>query len=840
MHKRKNRQPNKLSLLIKNVLRTVCYTALFVSPVYAVEFNTDMIDAEDRSNIDISQFEKKGYISPGKYLVRVNVNKNMLPKAWTLEWIKADTESGSQLCLTKQALADFGLAPDFIARLSDLKGMECVDLSHTPELSSSLDKSTMVVTLAVPQAWMKYQAKNWTPPEYWDEGIAGLILDYNLYASQYNPNDGDSTQNLSSYGTLGFNLGAWRLRSDYQYSQYFTNGHSTSHDSSLARTYLYRPIPALSSKFTMGQYDLSSDLYDTFHFTGASLESDDSMLPPDLQGYAPQVTGIAQTNAKVTVSQSGRVLYQTTVPPGPFTISDLGQSFQGQLDVTVEEEDGRKSTFQVGSATIPFLTRKGQVRYKTSTGKPTSVGHNDVNNPFFWTGEASWGWLNDVSLYGGGMFTADDYQAATAGVGFNLNAFGSLSFDVTSAQANLRQDNSNTQRGYSYRANYAKRFESTGSQVTFAGYRFSDKEYVSMSEYLSSRNGDDSTSNEKESYVASLSQYIDALALNAYINITRNTYWDSSSTTNYSLSLSHNFDIGDFKGISASLAISRARWDNDEENQYYFSLSLPLQQNRNITYSMQQTGGGDTSHMASYYDSSDRNNTWNLSASATQDDISNGEPSLRGNYQHYSPYGRLNLNGSVQPSQYRSITAGWNGSFTATRHGMALHDYSPGDNARMMVDADGVSGVEVNSNRTVTNAMGIAVIPSLSNYTTATVRVNANNLPDGVDVDNSVIRTTLTQGAIGYAKLNATTGYQIIGVIRREDGRFPPLGVSVEDKASGKETGLVAEDGFVYLSGIQENSTLRLKWGDQVCEVTPPNQSNIGSSAIILPCKTVH
>jgi len=799
-----------------------------------------MIDVEDRSNIDISQFEKKGYIPPGKYLVRVTVNKNTLPQTWTLEWLKADNESGSQLCLTKQHLTEFGLNPGFIEKLSTSGEAACVDLSHYPELAINLNKSTMVLTLAVPQAWMKYQAKNWTPPEYWDNGIAGLILDYNLYANQYNPDSGESTQNLSAYGTLGFNLGAWRLRTDYQYNEYFTNGHSTSRDSNLARTYLYRPIPSLSSKFTMGQYDLSSDLYDTFHFTGASLESDDSMLPPDLQGYAPQITGIAQTNAKVTVSQSGRTLYQTTVAPGPFTISDLGQTFQGQLDVTVEEEDGRKSTFQVGSASIPFLTRKGQLRYKTSMGKPTSVGHNDINNPLFWTGEASWGWLNDVSLYGGGMFTADDYQAATAGVGFNLNEYGSLSFDVTSAQANLRQDNHDTQRGYSYRANYAKRFESTGSQVTFAGYRFSDKEYVSMSEYLSSRNGDDSTDNEKESYVISLNQYFDALALNAYLNITRNTYWDSSSNTNYSLSLSRNFDLGDFKGISASLAISRVNWDNDEENQYYFSLSLPLQQSRNLTYSMQKTGGGDTSQMVSYYDSSDRNNTWNLSASATQDDIRDGEPSLRGSYQHYSPYGRLNLNGSMQPNQYRSITAGWNGSFTATRHGMAFHDYSPGDNARMMIDANGVSGVEVNSNRAVTNAMGVTVVPSLSNYTTTTLRVNANKLPDGVDIDNSVIRTTLTQGAIGYAKLNATTGYQIVGVVRMQDGHFPPLGVSAIDKTSGKEVGLVAEEGFVYLSGVQENSTLQLSWANTVCEVTPPNQSNIGDKAIILPCKTVH
>ncbi len=110
----------------------------------------------------------------------------------------------------------------------------------------------------------------------------------------------------------------------------------------------------------------------------------------------------------------------------PFTISDLGQSFQGQLDVTVEEEDGRTSTFRVGSASIPYLTRKGQMRYKTSLGKPTSVGHNDINNPFSGRRKPP-GWLNNVSLYGGGMFTADDYQAITTGIGFNLNQFGSLS-----------------------------------------------------------------------------------------------------------------------------------------------------------------------------------------------------------------------------------------------------------------------------------------------------------------------------------------------------------------------------------------------------------------------------
>ncbi|MCT6664339.1 fimbrial biogenesis outer membrane usher protein [Enterobacter mori] len=832
---------NKLSLFIKKTLHPVLFTAMVISPVHAVQFNTDMIDAEDKTNIDLTQFEKKGFIPVGQYIARVEINKNKLPDSWSFEWIKADNESGSEVCLTKEDLTAFGFADEFIQQLHTINQQGCLALSDKPELVIHLDRAEMVVSITAPQAWMKYQAKNWTPPEFWDNGVAGFIFDYNVYASQYDPDSGEKSQDISSYGTLGFNLGAWRLRSDYQYDRAYEDGKSMGSNSSMDRTYLFRPIPSLSSKLIVGQYDLNSDIFDTFHFTGASLESDDNMLPPDLQGYAPQITGIAQTNAKVTVTQNGRMVYQTTVAPGPFNITDIGDTFQGQLDVTVEEEDGRKSTFQVGASSIPFLTRKGQLRYKTSTGKPTSVGHTDVNNPLFWTGEFSFGWTGNTSLYGGALLTADDYQAATTGLGFNMNSFGSLSFDVTRADATLHNEDKNEkQSGYSYRVNYAKRFESTGSQVTFAGYRFSDKEYVTMSEYLTARSGDDSTSNEKESYVLSFNQYLDSLALNAYINLTRNTYWDDSASTNYTFSLSRNIDIGNFKGISASLSVGKTQWDDQDETQYYLSFTVPLEQSRSLSYSMQKNGSDSMSQTLSYYDSSDRNNTWNISASGNESDFRKAEPAIRGNYQHYSPYGRLNINGSVQPNAYNSVTAGWNGSFTATRYGMALHDYSSGNNSRMMVDAEGISGVPLSDNRTVTNAMGIAVTNSVSDYTTSTVRVESNKLPDGVDINNSVVNTTLTEGAIGYARLNATKGYQILAVIRLADGRSPPLGVNVIDIASGRNVGLVAEDGYVYLSGLQENSKLRLTWDKYSCEISPPNQSNADSKSIILPCETAH
>ncbi|XLM21608.1 fimbria/pilus outer membrane usher protein, partial [Chromobacterium piscinae] len=61
-----------------------------------------------------------------------------------------------------------------------------------------------------------------------------------------------------------------------------------------------------------------------------------------LQGYAPVVRGVAETNAKVSVRQNGNVIYENVVPPGEFSIDDLyNTGFSGDLEVTVTEADGR-------------------------------------------------------------------------------------------------------------------------------------------------------------------------------------------------------------------------------------------------------------------------------------------------------------------------------------------------------------------------------------------------------------------------------------------------------------------------------------------------------------------
>ncbi|WP_312754831.1 fimbria/pilus outer membrane usher protein, partial [Escherichia coli] len=79
---------------------------------------------------------------------------------------------------------------------------------------------------------------------------------------------------------------------------------------------------------------------------GMRLYSDSRMLPSALASYAPIIRGVANSNAKVTVTQNGYKIYESTVPPGEFVIDDLSPSgFGSELVITIEEADGSKRSF---------------------------------------------------------------------------------------------------------------------------------------------------------------------------------------------------------------------------------------------------------------------------------------------------------------------------------------------------------------------------------------------------------------------------------------------------------------------------------------------------------------
>ncbi|KQN47253.1 fimbrial protein [Serratia sp. Leaf51] len=803
---------------------------------FAVEFNVNFIDSADRNNVDLSRFQTANYIAPGEYLLDVVLNGRTLGDQSLIKYIPTDDSSvnnqNSRLCIPPSLVDKFDLTPAAREKLTLWHQGQCTSLDQQKEVTARYDQEKQTLNISIPQAWLTFHDENWVPPSQWDEGVNGALLDYNLLGSKYMPQQGDSSTSVSSYGTTGFNLGPWRARADYQYSASRTSGSPANDKFTWTQTYLFRALPSIGARLTAGQTYFNSDIFDSFRFIGASVNSDQRMLPPSLRGYAPQVTGIAKTNAKVSISQNGRVIYQTNVSPGPFVVQDLTEAVQGALDVKIEEENGSVTTYQVTTATIPFLTRKGQVRFKTAMGKPTTGNNNRVLQPGFYSGEMSWGALNDFSLYGGLISTTGNYQAQALGVGQNLQKLGAVSFDVTRSSATVP----GRQTGFSYRANYSKRFDSTGSQITFAGYRFTEKTFMSFSQYLDKVNGDGYSRDDKQTYTVTANQYLPWPAITLYLSATHKVYWNENPSNNYSVSVSKIFDIGRFTGISATFSASKLKYRDTDENQMFLSFSLPLSSGQQVSYDAQQDSQGGFSQTASYYNSQDPNNTWRVGAGGSSPDLQKGDGVFRANYQHMSPYGQFGVNGSVKNNDYRSVNANWYGSMTATAAGAALHQSSAGSEPRMMVST-GVKGIPISDGASVTNDYGIAVVNGVSSYQTSDIRVDVNHLPDDVEVYSSVVSKTLTEGAIGFRKIRAIKGERLMAVIRLADGSHPPLGASVTDNSSGFEAGLIGDGGLAYLAGVSGEKSLTVRWGDEnQCRIQVPSDTATQSGQVLLPC----
>lgn len=87
------------------------------------------------------------------------------------------------------------------------------------------------------------------------------------------------------------------------------------------------------------------------------------MLPPTLASFAPIIHGVANTNAKVTITQGGYKIYKTTVPPGAFVINNLSPSkYSSNLIVTIKKSNSSKQTFSQPFSSVVQMLRPGVKR----------------------------------------------------------------------------------------------------------------------------------------------------------------------------------------------------------------------------------------------------------------------------------------------------------------------------------------------------------------------------------------------------------------------------------------------------------------------------------------------
>lgn len=791
----------------------------------ALEFDERFLElGGGHAGADLSVFAKRNQLLPGRYLVDIDINQQRVDPQ-EIRFDAAGPEEDAQPCLTAAMFAGWGVNVAAFPPLASAAPQQCVDIGQIiSQAQVSFDSYQHLLNISIPQAAMKRRARGAVDPARWDQGVNAAVLDYQLSAAQYSGSDYANVASRNSlYAGLrgGVNFGAWRL----SHSSTFNRGTDGVGKFQIINSFLQRDIASWNSRLTLGDATTPSNIFDGFQFRGVQLNTDEAMLPDSQQGYAPTIHGVAQTSAQVTVKQNGFVIYSTFVPPGPFVINDLyPTSSSGDLEVTVTEADGRKSSFLQPYSALPLLLRAGAWRYNLSSGQYRN-GFSP-SHPSFVMGTAARGFGGEFSLYGGSI-AANIYQSALLGVGKNIGSFGALSLDLTHARSKLSDSGNGSGSadvsGNSLRFLYAKSLAAYGTDFRVLGYRYSSAGYRSFPDAVALHDGSLAAQfgAKHERLEGTITQSLKN-AGSVYATVGMQTYWGSNAKSNlYQLGYS-----GSMGRISYGVYGSYNKGNGLPSNwQVAFNLSLPFSlfgektsSSGNLSYFVSRNDENHLNQQATYSDSLGADRQFNYSLSAAHSSESSLSESASASY--LAPFGRFDAS-AAHGSGYAQTTLTAAGGVVG--HGGGVLFSQPLGETVSIVEIPDVKGVHFEMHPGVsTNRAGDAVIPYLNPYRVNRIVINTQELPKDVEIKSTVEEVVPTRAAVVLAHFEPVVGHQAAFTLKGLDGKPPPMGAIVENE-EGQELGMVGQDGAAFVSGLPAlKGVFRVRWnqgGEQQCRV---------------------
>lgn len=806
---------------------------------------------------DLSIFETADQVPPGEYLVTVYVNQSLRGQ-YTLMF--TGTEKGQvEPQLTPAFLSEMGVNTAALASFTGLAEDKPVRSLSTliPDNQVNFHFRELRLELSFPQVAMKPDAARTVDPAQWDDGVPAFLMNYSLSGGQNWQDDrsGKSEQrNLFALLRSGLNWQAWRLRSDLTYthneSRNTTGATQNQQNTQFSGTYLQRDIRAWRSEILAGEYTTGNDVFDSIPFRGVRLNSSEEMLPFSQRGFAPVIAGIARSNARITISQNGNVVYQTYVAPGPFRIDDLYQTGQGgDLTVTVTEADGSIRTWTQAYSALPVMLRPGGWKYELTTGEYHGAVTVDSRVSRFALATLIFGLPGNITMYGGGL-VAEDYLSFAGGTGLSLGEAGAISADITTSAARL-QEGQNRQHGSSYRIRYAKSLLSTGTSIDLTAYRYSTRHYYSFADFNSQgyRLQDDQApwvlARQRSAFQVRLSQQLGEQG-SLYLSALHSSYWNDEAT-NRSLSAGYN---GSLKGISYGLAYSIDRVKGNgtwpENRQFALNVQVPFSlfghgnghDHSYASYQMTHTSNGQVQQQAGVSGStlSDRL-SWSVMQGWTNDHHNSSVSNLNLGWQGSRGMASMGYSNS---RHNRSLNINGNGGVVIHPQGITFGPML--GNAVAVVSAPGADGVTIMNGNLLTDSRGYAIVPYLSGYQPNNISLNPATLPDAVDLPRSSQTVYPTKGAVVLANFTTRIGYQALMTLEK-DGAPVPFGaiVTVMTENDDTNTGIVGDAGQAWLSGLPEAGQVSVSWGSDATQQCRARFDLSGSTPVPgNPIRTLH
>lgn len=794
-------------------------------------FNSGFFKGTDQT-IDITRFEKKGSLQPGDYQLDVYINDKFIGRSK----VRIAQDGGnSMICFRGKDVAAWGLN---LGKLADSHNTaatlasDCVNIALLlPESQVNIDQAELAAHLSIPQIYINSRSGGYVSPEYWENGINAGFVSYNANGYQSTSPEGTIDKNLYLGLNTGINVAGWRLRHNgsYNVSQSDSNtaSNSTSSYNSIS-TYAQHDVASLEAMGTVGQFYTPGDQFDSIPFTGIQLTSDERMMPNSKKGFAPEIRGTADTNAKITVRQGSQVVYETTVAPGPFAINDLSNTgYSGDLNVTITEADGRTKSFVVPYASVSQLLRPGVSRFSATVGsyRDTSshVNGNSYGEPTFVQTTYRRGISNRVTLYGGGIVN-NDYFSALGGLALNTS-LGAFAFDATNSYAkNLPASVDgidSTMNGQSYRVTYSKRLETTSTDLALAAYRFSNSDYLTLQNVAQLKgNVNDTLYRPRQRFQANISQPVGDWG-NVYLSGITETAWDNAGrSTTYQAGYGTGFSWG-----TINVSLGRTYSDGAYDNQLALMFSIPIGKSRaaNMTNTLNYQGSGHYSAQTNLSGNAGERNQLSYNAFAGHSESESSSNQQYGGSVGYN--GALSNVGASYSGGggYNQYSLSSRGTVIGYSGGIAMTS-SQGE-TMAIVEAKGASGAEVigGSGSTV-GWWGNSAVTSLTPYQNNSVLIDPHGASSDVDLQSSSANTVPRYGAIVKMKFDTVVGKPVLVRGLLANGKPVPFGADVLDQQLTLVS-MVGQGGQILLRGLPDNGSLQVKWGDKPGERCTLNYS---------------
>ncbi|AUO64335.1 pilus assembly protein PapC [Citrobacter freundii complex sp. CFNIH2] len=778
-----------------------------------IEFESTFVKLPAGQKVDLSRFASGTNVLPGIYKVGVTLNKHLLTVA-EIEFKATDSKKVTPcIPVTVLNLIDFKKEQISFNQWDTLTAdAQCIDMKKiVPEATLEFDNQAQQLNISVPQIMINNLPRGSVPSSMWDSGIPALMLSYNMNAYQSQSSGYESKTYYSSINS-GLNIGSWYLRHNGSYNW----AEGTGGRYTVLNTFLQHDLPQISGRMLAGQSYTSGQLFDTVPITGLQVASDERMLPQSQRGYAPEIRGVAKTNAKVTVKQGGATIYETTVSPGAFVINDLYPTgYGGNLDVTIEEADGSQQNFSMPYAAVSQLLRPGSQRYSISLGQLRNDSVSD--DPSLIEATYQRGFTNMITGYGG-VQANQDYQAIKLGMALGLPV-GALAFDVTQSEARLPSPQQEKLSGQSYELSYSKLINETNSNITLAAYRFSSSGYMdymtAMESIQAIHDGEDRNTiqRQKNRFTVTISQGLPEEWGQIYLSGSLEDYWDQDN-----LNRQYQFGYSNrYKQLNYSINVSRSQdaW-GESQTSFYLNLSFPLWESHSsnyvpqmsLSYSQDTRGGSNEQAMISGSAGATNQYSWNVSGSHDSNTASSG--SVGGSYRG----GIAQLSGSYSKgADYHSTSLGMSGSLVAHSGGITASPYT-GDTFTL-VEAKGAEGATIPSYPGISvDRFGYALLPATNPYQMSDVIIDPKGTSHNVELDSTSQKIVPRYGAVVKVGFNADRGTPIL-ITSTLNGQPLPFGADVFDEHD-HSVGIVAQGGVIYARVADQKGTLRVKWGDDI------------------------